>query len=195
MATKPSSLEQSERPITSGTKAGGESTEWGSQVSDDRAGADPRTGESAPVTPSGRAEAAAPDGSTARRWRRTRTALDLIRANPTGRILLKIVVGLAGAVVVAVGAVLVPLPGPGWLIVIAGLAIWAIEFHWARRLLTFTRARVRAWTRWVGGRSWPTRLLLGAVSLAFVGVVVLISLRYSLGIDLLAIARDALAAR
>nr|WP_232534281.1 TIGR02611 family protein [Plantactinospora sp. KBS50] len=135
-----------------------------------------------------------PATAAARRWRRARTALALIRANPTGRILLKIVVGLVGALVVALGAALIPLPGPGWLIVLAGLAIWAVEFHWARRLLTFTRQHLRAWTQWVGGRPWPVRLLLGAVGLVFVAVVVWLSLKYSLGIDVLAVARDVLAA-
>jgi uncharacterized protein (TIGR02611 family) len=117
---------------------------------------------------------------------RLRTTLDLIRANPTGRIALKVFVAITGAVVVAIGAALIPLPGPGWLMVIGGLGIWAIEFHWARRLLAFTRRNVHAWTRWVARQSWPVRILLGMVGLAFVTVVVWLSLKYSLGIDLVA---------
>jgi uncharacterized protein (TIGR02611 family) len=118
------------------------------------------------------------------RRRRVRAALEIIRANPTGRIALKIFVAIAGALVVSLGVALIPLPGPGWLIVIGGLGIWAVEFHWARRLLTFTRRNVQGWARWVGRRSWPVRLLLGAVGLVFVCVVVWLSLKYSLGIDL-----------
>ena len=77
------------------------------------------------------------------RWReRIATTLDLIRANPTGRIALKIFIAIAGALVVTVGIALIPLPGPGWLLVIAGLGVWAVEFHWARRLLGFTRRHV-----------------------------------------------------
>ncbi|MEV4760827.1 TIGR02611 family protein [Micromonospora sp. NPDC049559] len=129
------------------------------------------------------------------RRRRVSMALELIRANPTGRIVLKVAVALAGALVVAVGFALIPLPGPGWLIVIGGLGIWAVEFHWARRLLTFTRRNVQAWARWVGRRSWPVRLLLGAVGLVFVCVVIWLSLKYSLGIDLVARAREYLATR
>ncbi|MEU8262472.1 TIGR02611 family protein [Micromonospora sp. NPDC048999] len=121
------------------------------------------------------------------RWRgRVHTTLDLIRANPTGRVTLKIFIAVAGAIVVTVGIALIPLPGPGWLIVIGGLGIWAVEFHWARRLLTFTRRNVRAWTRWVLRRSLPVRLLLGATGLVFVAVVVWLSLKYSLGIDVVA---------
>ncbi|RZU74348.1 uncharacterized protein (TIGR02611 family) [Micromonospora kangleipakensis] len=120
-------------------------------------------------------------------WReRVHATLDLIRANPTGRITLKIFIAIAGAIVVTVGIALIPLPGPGWLLVIAGLGIWAVEFHWARRLLGFTRRHVHNWTRWVTSRSLPVRLVLGAVGLVFVAVVVWLSLKYSLGIDLVA---------
>jgi uncharacterized protein (TIGR02611 family) len=117
---------------------------------------------------------------------RVRIALEIIRANPTGRIALKIVVAVLGAIVVLIGLALIPLPGPGWLLVIAGLGIWAVEYHWARQLLTFTRRNVQAWTRWATRQSWPVRLLLGTVGLVFVSVVVWLSLKYSLGIDLVA---------
>lgn len=117
---------------------------------------------------------------------RIRTTLEIIRANPTGRIALKVAIGIAGALVVVLGAALIPLPGPGWLIVIGGLAIWAIEFHWARRLLAFTRRNVQAWTRWVTRQPWSVRLVIGAVGLLFVCTVVWLSVKYSLGIDLVA---------
>ncbi|MFC4021995.1 TIGR02611 family protein [Micromonospora sp. GCM10011542] len=121
------------------------------------------------------------------RWQeRISTTLELIRANPTGRIALKIFISIAGALVVTLGIALIPLPGPGWLLVIAGLGIWAVEYHWARRLLGFTRRHVHGWTRWVTRQSLPVRLLLGAVGLAFVAVVLWLSLKYSLGIDLVA---------
>ncbi|WP_229401368.1 TIGR02611 family protein [Micromonospora okii] len=117
---------------------------------------------------------------------RMRTTLDLIRANPTGRVTLKILISVAGAIVVTVGIALIPLPGPGWLLVIAGLGIWAVEFHWARRLLAFTRRHVHRWTRWATTRPLPVRLALGSVGLVFVGTVVWLSLKYSLGIDVVA---------
>ncbi len=121
------------------------------------------------------------------RWRqRISTTLELIRANPTGRVALKIFIGIAGALVVTIGAALIPLPGPGWLLVIAGLGIWAVEFHWARRLLTFTRRHVHSWTAWVKRQSLGVRFVLGSVGLVFVGTVVWLSLKYSLGIDVVA---------
>ncbi|WP_436971580.1 TIGR02611 family protein [Micromonospora vinacea] len=128
------------------------------------------------------------------RWReRISLTLDLIRANPTGRIALKIFIAIAGALVVTIGIALIPLPGPGWLLVIAGLGIWAVEYHWARRLLGFTRRHVHGWTRWVTRQSLLVRIVLGSVGLVFVATVVWLSLKYSLGIDVLAEAMHYLA--
>ncbi|MFI6232828.1 TIGR02611 family protein [Micromonospora sp. NPDC050784] len=128
------------------------------------------------------------------RWReRISLTLELIRANPTGRIALKIFIAIAGALVVTIGIALIPLPGPGWLLVIAGLGIWAVEYHWARRLLGFTRRHVHGWTRWVTKQSLLVRIVLGSVGLVFVATVVWLSLKYSLGIDVLAEAMHYLA--
>lgn len=137
------------------------------------------------VPPSG---TAAPGGPPERpRWReRIRLTLEVIRANPTGRIALKVFIGVAGLLVVALGAALIPLPGPGWLIVLGGIGIWAIEFSWARKLLEFTRRNLRKWTGWVTRQSWPVRLLLGLVGMIFVGAVVWLTVRFSFGIDLVA---------
>lgn len=118
------------------------------------------------------------------RWRDVaRTTLRLIRSNPTGRFALKVTVGVLGALVVVTGIALIPLPGPGWALVIVGLSIWAIEFVWARHLLQFTRQQLSRWIRWVRSRPWPIRLLIGTVGLAFVSVVALLSIKYSFGVD------------
>jgi len=45
---------------------------------------------------------------------------------------------LAGFVVVLAGLAMIPLPGPGLLVVAAGLAVLALEFVWAERLLERT---------------------------------------------------------
>ena len=59
-----------------------------------------------------------------------------------GRNAKRVAITIAGFVVVVVGLILVPLPGPGWLIVFAGLAILATEYVWARRLLDFAMHKV-----------------------------------------------------
>src|SRR3954468_6215804 len=96
-------------------------------------------------------------GGTADDQGSTVGVLERIRANPTGRMALKVGVGVLGTLVVALGVVLLPLPGPGWAVIILGLAIWAVEFTWARNLLQFTRRQVRSWTRWTTRQSLPVR--------------------------------------
>ena len=85
----------------------------------------------------------------------------------------RIAVGVVGGLVVALGIVAIPLPGPGWLIVIAGLFVLATEFLWAERLLDFTKEHVKRWTDWVTDQPVWVRLLIAAATAAFVyGVLV-----------------------
>jgi uncharacterized protein (TIGR02611 family) len=47
----------------------------------------------------------------------------------------KAVIFVVGATVILAGIAMLILPGPGWLVIFAGLAILATEFVWARHLL------------------------------------------------------------
>lgn len=53
----------------------------------------------------------------------------------------RVVIGILGGMIVLIGVVLIPYPGPGWLVVFSGLALLATEFHFARRLLNTLRAK------------------------------------------------------
>lgn len=59
------------------------------------------------------------------------------------------IVALVGSIVLLVGIVAIPYPGPGWLIVFAGLAILATEFIWAQRLLDYAKGKYDAWQQWL----------------------------------------------
>jgi len=87
------------------------------------------------------------------------------------------VVGLVGAAVTVGGLFLVPLPGPGWLIVFVGLAILASEFPWAQRLLDFGRDRLRRWARWLGRQQVWIRVVLGLVTAVCTAVVLYLVVR------------------
>jgi TIGR02611 family protein len=84
-----------------------------------------------------------------------------IRANPTTYLFYRIGIGILGLLVVVTGIILLPLPGPGWVIIFVGLGIWATEFTWARRLLRFAKAKVQLWTTWMGRQNWFVRGLVG----------------------------------
>ena len=88
----------------------------------------------------------------------------------------RIAVGVVGALIVAVGIVAIPLPGPGWLIVIAGLFVLATEFLWAERLLEFTKRHVKQWTDWVGDQAVWVRVLIARATAAFVYGVLVVTL-------------------
>lgn len=63
-------------------------------------------------------------------------------------------VGVVGGTLAIVGLLLVPLPGPGWLVVFLGLAVLGTEFHWARRVATWLKRMLeRFWTWWRARRA------------------------------------------
>jgi uncharacterized protein (TIGR02611 family) len=55
----------------------------------------------------------------------------------------RIVIGVVGISVVLVGVIMVVTPGPALVVIPLGLAILALEFAWARRLLRLFRVRAR----------------------------------------------------
>ncbi|WP_392542212.1 TIGR02611 family protein [Oryzobacter telluris] len=102
-------------------------------------------------------------------WRRR------IRSNPHSLRIYRGVVFLTGLVLVVGGLILVPLPGPGWLIVILGIAVWASEFEPAARLLDFVKTRVRAWESWAKQQAWWVKGLLAlACALVVAGAIWLV---------------------
>jgi uncharacterized protein (TIGR02611 family) len=84
-----------------------------------------------------------------------------LRKNAALNLSYRITVGLVGLAIIVVGIILLPLPGPGWLIIFAGLFVLSTEFVWADRLLDFARAKVRAWTEWVKRQSLLVRGAIG----------------------------------
>ncbi len=61
------------------------------------------------------------------------------RTGAIPRVLRRVGVLVAGGVVTLVGVLLIPLPGPGFVVIPLGLAILATEFEWAGRWLERTK--------------------------------------------------------
>lgn len=87
---------------------------------------------------------------------------------PTLNVAYRIVVGVLGVAVLALGILAIPYPGPGWLIVFAGLGILATEFAWAHRALHWTRERYHRVMDWYAARGLPVRLLAATATVALV---------------------------
>jgi len=63
-------------------------------------------------------------------------------------------IGVIGSVVLLAGMIAIPYPGPGWLIVFAGLGILATEFDWAKRTLSFGRRKYDSWQTWLARQNY-----------------------------------------
>lgn len=70
-----------------------------------------------------------------------------------------------GFLIVILGIVALPLPGPGWLIILAGLSILSKDFVWAARLIGFIRRRIPGIPE-DGNIPRRTWLIMGVVTLA-----------------------------
>lgn len=84
-------------------------------------------------------------------------------------------VTIAGVLLLAVGAAMMVLPGPGILLIVAGLAVLATEYAWARRLLK--RAQRQARSVQAAAVSSPLRTagsVLFAVGLLALGVAMFV---------------------
>jgi uncharacterized protein (TIGR02611 family) len=65
----------------------------------------------------------------------------------------KTFVTFIGSLVLIMGIVMIPYPGPGWLVVFAGLGILSTEYVWAKKLLKYAKSKYDAWQKWVEDQS------------------------------------------
>ncbi|MEN3583710.1 TIGR02611 family protein [Streptomyces sp. ZYX-F-203] len=85
------------------------------------------------------------------------------------------VVGLA---VVVTGVLMLPLPGPGWVVIFCGMAIWATEFTWAQLVLRWTKRKVtEAARRALDPKVRRRNLIITVVCLVVAGVLAGLYLR------------------
>lgn len=95
------------------------------------------------------------------RWKRWR---DGLRARPRVEFFYRIAVGVIGLVVLVLGILAIPYPGPGWVIVFIGLGILATEFDWAKRLLAYARERYDRVMDWFHGQHAVVQILGGLLT-------------------------------
>lgn len=98
-------------------------------------------------------------------WRAFRNR---IAARPALNLAYRIGVAVVGTVVLAVGIVTIPYPGPGWAIVFAGLGILATEFSAARRVLGWVRDKYRRGMDWYLARGTLIQVLAAIGTFALV---------------------------
>lgn len=91
-----------------------------------------------------------------------------LKRNPALNLAYRIVVGVLGGTVFVLGLIMIPYPGPGWLVVFAGLAILATEFSWADRVLRYAKGRYDAWNAWLKRQSRTVRVAVWTATAAVV---------------------------
>ncbi|MFJ1653084.1 TIGR02611 family protein [Streptomyces sp. NPDC088337] len=79
---------------------------------------------------------------------------------------------VAGLLVVIAGIVMLPLPGPGWLVIFGGMAIWATEFVWAQLALRWTKRKVTEAAR----QALDPRVRRRNIALTAIGLVIVAAL-------------------
>ena len=84
------------------------------------------------------------------RWRRK------IRENKRKLAVYRVAVALLGLLLIAVGLVSGPLPGPGGIpLVLLGLAVWSSEFEWSHQLMLWFKKQLHRYRTW----STPQKVL------------------------------------
>ncbi len=86
----------------------------------------------------------------------------------------QIVVAVLGGLLTLAGVALLALPGPGFVLVAAGLAILSTQFSWARKPLDYAKDKAREGIEEVGEHRWrAVAAVVCAVALVALGVLVL----------------------
>lgn len=102
----------------------------------------------------------------------------------------KIGVAFVGGLVLISGIIMIPYPGPGWLVVFAGLGILATEFEWAQRVLNYAKGKYDAWESWLKQQSIIIKIIFGILTCIVVIVTVWLLNGYGLINDWLHLKQD-----
>ncbi|MGK2896270.1 MAG: TIGR02611 family protein, partial [Candidatus Saccharimonadales bacterium] len=73
-------------------------------------------------------------------------------------------IGIVGGLLLLIGFIAVPYPGPGWVTVFAALALLSTEFNWAHKLLLYARDKYNTWQKWVRRQKMWMQFVLFSVT-------------------------------
>ena len=100
-----------------------------------------------------------------------------IKKTKAGRLFWRVVIGIVGGTVTALGAIALVGPGPGILIVLAGLGILATEFAWAARVMVHTRTYAQKAADKAGIPKWIQYALIAGA--AVISILIILFLYWS----------------
>lgn len=96
-----------------------------------------------------------------------------IKKTQAGRIVWRVIIGVIGGGITAAGSVALIGPGPGILILLAGLGILATEFAWAGRVMMKTKEIAAKAAERTGMKPWVKYFLVaGGAVFSIVAILV-----------------------
>lgn len=96
-----------------------------------------------------------------------------IKASPYGSLVWRIFIGIIGGLVTIIGTIFLFAPGPGLLVLLAGLGILATEFAWASSAIRRTKSIAETTSQRFGIPLWVKYLLVaGGAVLSIVLLVI-----------------------
>ncbi len=95
-----------------------------------------------------------------------------IKRTKAGQIIWRVFIGVLGGSITVLGAIALVAPGPGVLILLAGLGILASEFAWASRAMNKTKSMAQSAADKVGIPTWIKYLIFaGAAVFSIVAII------------------------
>lgn len=102
----------------------------------------------------------------------------------------KILTGMLGWSVLLLGVVMIPYPGPGWIVVFIGLSILAREFTWAARVETYGKDKYSLWQERLRRQPLYVKLLFSLLTLMSITITIWLFNGYGLLNDWLNLGQD-----
>jgi hypothetical protein len=94
-----------------------------------------------------------------------------IKSTPYGSLVWRIFIGVIGGLITIIGTVFLFAPGPGLLVLLAGLGILASEFAWASRAILKTKTIAAHAADKVGMPLWVKYMLAAGFTAASIVVI------------------------
>lgn len=94
-----------------------------------------------------------------------------IKSTPYGSLVWRIFIGVIGGLITIIGTVFLFAPGPGLLVLLAGLGILATEFAWASRAILKTKTIAANAAGKVGMPLWVKYMLAAGFTAASIVVI------------------------
>lgn len=95
-----------------------------------------------------------------------------VKRTKAGNLIWRIFIGVLGGTVTVLGAIALVAPGPGVLILLAGLGILATEFAWASRAMSKTKSIAQTAADKVGMPTWVKYLIFAGAALFSIVVII-----------------------